>query len=263
MPFWRENIDINFAIKPTVIRLKEDSVIVDNERIVLTLESETYGVPIILEEKERGIVFFGRGDYLVNSKIKTYVGTYSKQYIDNFNGWGCIIGRFEKWSDICKSFTETSKLPRGFGTQEEFIKKADKELNKIIRRSESKSIGNTDWFFSANGEKGKATFHYQRGKIVFNGCNANLVSRNEEQVVLNEGDVKLVLRGKNVVLKSSKGKMVSSGENIAFDSNVVSGDKIVSENFIGRNKKKVEEIKARASSLFPMLLEDLGYQLEK
>jgi hypothetical protein len=31
----------------------------------------------------------------------------------------------------------------------------------------------------------------------------------------------------------------------------------------GRIKKKAEEIKARASCLSPMMLEDLGYQLEK
>jgi hypothetical protein len=91
MPFWKR-FDVDFAVKPFVLKLEEDSAVIKEEKVILSLKARTYGVPIMLDGEECGIVFLGEGDYLVNSRVKTYVGVYSKQYIDAFKDWGVIIG---------------------------------------------------------------------------------------------------------------------------------------------------------------------------
>lgn len=250
------------SVKPKILKLKEDSTIIKEERVILTLNAETYSVPITLRDDERGVLFFGNGDYLVNSRIRTNIGIYSKQYTDMFKGWGLIVGKAEMWTNARKHFTETEDFPEGFSRGDDFIKEAEKNLYRAISDHDNKGIEKADWFYRVDGDKGEASLHYKGGKIVFSGCNANLVSTSEDQLVLNEGDVNLVLHGDKTVLRSGKGKLVASGERVVSDIGVISGDKIVTRGFVGRRKDVVEKAKIKALSLLPKVLEEIGYKLE-
>jgi len=266
MPFGRIFLgEFGFEVKPTICRVDEDSVIIKDERVILSLKAETYGVPISLHEKDRGIVFFGKGDYLVNSRIKTYAGTYSKQYTDSFVDWGVIIGSVDNWSEAHKNFKEVEEVPRGFKNREEFIEKAKKELySTLIRGGSERSIERADWFFKVNGSKGRASLHYRGGAIVFKGCDTSLVARCDDQVVLREGDVNLVLNGDKIVLRSKEGRLVANGENVVSHAGVISAHKIVTKGLVGKHlpEELVERVKAEALSLIPKALEGIGYKLE-
>jgi hypothetical protein len=267
MQFRRKASKDLFEVGSTVCKNEEDSVIIEDEKVILSLKAGTYGVPIVVKKEERGIVFLGDGDYLINSRIKTYVGTYSKQYVDYFSGWGVIIGSADKWAKAYESFKETNELPNGFETQKDFAEKAEQELYRAIEGCDPGNIEKVECFFSVNGKKGEATLHYQGGRTVFKGCNTKLVSSSEEQVVLKEGDVKLVLHGDKIVLKSKEGKLVASGDKIVSDVGVISREKIVMREFVGKGlagkrEELLESVKAEALLLVPKALEELGYRLE-
>ncbi len=254
---------MEFEVKPIVYKIEEDSVIIENEKVILSLKAKTHGVPIILDSRERGIVFFGEGDYLINSRIRTYVGIYSKQYSDAFNGWGIIMGGINEWNNACRSFSKTEEIPEAFGKREDFVKRAEEELHRIIQQNEMRSTGSAYLLFHVKGEKDAASLHYRRGRIVFNGCNAKLFSSSEEHVMLKEDDADIVLQRGHTILKSREGKIVSSGDKIVSDMGVISGNKIVTKGFVGKQTELVENIKAEAMHLVPKVLERLGYRLEK
>jgi hypothetical protein len=217
-------------VRSVVLRLMEDSAIMREEKAILSLKAETYGAPIMLNEDERGIIFLGSGDYLVNSRIKTSVGTFSKQYVDSFKNWGLIVGNVEKWADVRKRFTETEDTPKGFIDRGDFISIAKENLHKMVRNQDVGGIGKADWFYKVEGEKGEATLHYMGRRIAFAGCHAALATTNEEEVTLVEGNVNLAVHGDKIAVVSREA-----------------------------NEK---EVKVGSLSLLPETLEKLGYNIE-
>ena len=261
MSFWRANKD--FEVKPIILKLDEDSTVIREEKVILSLKAETLGTPVTVNGEERGLVFFGEGDFLVNSRIRTYAGVYSKQYVDSFGHWGLIVGRAEKWSGVKRQFKDFNDVPRGFKTQSDFIKESEKKLHVLIDGHDTrKSIDNTDWFFKVKGEKDEATLSCKGGKVAFKGCHTKLAATSEEKVALNEGRVGLALNGDRIALTSVKGKLAAHGGRIASSIGAVSGDKIAIKGFAGKNRELANEARVKALSLLPKALEELGYRLE-
>lgn len=247
---------------PVILKLAEDSAIIEDAKTILSLKTDTYGVPIMLNRKERGMAFFGGGDYLINSQIKTNFGIFSKQYVDSFSDWGLIVGKEKNWSRARKHFSETEDVPKGFIYKGDFIKKARKEMQEIISHPDtSLRIENADWFYKVKGEKDVARLHYKEGRIVFRGCGAALVA-DEEKVVLKEGETALTLDGDKVTLHSDEGKLVTHEERIVSDNVVISDERAVAEGFIGKYKELVDKARFDSLALLPKALEKLGYKLE-
>ena len=63
-----------FKIKPVVLKLEEDTIIIKEDEVILSLRAGTYAVPIEIKNQEKGVVFYGEGDYLVSSRLKTEFG---------------------------------------------------------------------------------------------------------------------------------------------------------------------------------------------
>lgn len=200
--------------------------------MILSLKAETWGAPIVLDEDERGIIFLGSGDYLLNSKINTSVGAFSKQYVDSFGDWGLIVGQAERWADARRQFAETEDTPDGFVDRDDFFKKSDEVLHGMIRDQNIGSIEKADWFYRVDGEKDLATLHCRGNRIAFTGCLATLTTIDESGITLIEGTVNLVMHGDKIA--------------------VVSGAKETQE----------KEIAVGSLSLLPRTLEKLGYELE-
>lgn len=210
MMIWRD-----LEIKPVLLKLEQDAAIIE-EDVVFSMKAGAYGVLITLDKQERGMLIYGEGDYLVNCRIKTHLGVYSKQYVDKFRNFSILITKHEKWLGIRERFTEAKEPPKSFENRMEFIKKAENAFYSLIDKENLQSILKSDWFFKVKAEKAEATLYYKGGKMVFRGCEAKLVYRNERNLVLKDKDVKLVLRGSNVVLKSNLGNFVVKGEKIVI-----------------------------------------------
>lgn len=223
---------MEFGVRPLILRLSEDSAIIKEAKVILSLKAKTYGAPIVLDKNLRGMVFLGRGDYLVNSKINTSVGTFSKQYVDSFRDWGLIVGKAERWADASKQFTETEDTPAGFVDRDDFLRKAEKNLYKMIRDQDVRGLEKADWFYKVGGEKEEATLHLMGSRIAFKGCHAALATIDERKVALVEGMVNMAIRGDKIA--------------------VVSGEKETQE----------KEVMVGSLSLLPKTLEKLGYELE-
>jgi len=249
-------------IKPKILKLKEDTTLIREEHILLTLKNGTLATLILLRKEERGIIFYGAGDYLVDSKIKTHVGTYTKQYTDKFNGWGMIIYSSENWQKIQQYFEETNNFSKDFNDQKDFIEKAETQLAYLTTLDNEQNLQRADWFFKLKGTKNEATLYYKDGKIIFKGNNAKLILTDQETVILKEEKTKLVLKNDHIVLKSPCGKLVMSGEKIVFSLGIVAENKFVSKTLVGKDEETANKIRLEALSLLPRALEDLGYKRE-
>lgn len=226
-----------FGVRPAILRLAEDSAIIREEKTILSLKAETYGVPITLDKDDRGTIFLGSGDYLVNSRIKTSVGTFSKQYVDSFRNWGLIVGNVEKWADVRKRFTETDDAPKDFIDRDDFVRKAEKNLHMMVRNQDAGGIVKADWFYKVEGEKEEATLHYMGRRIAFAGCHAALATTDEEKVALVEGNVNLAVHGDKIAVVSS---WREANEKYGIS----------------------QEVKVGSLSLLTETLEKLGYNIE-
>jgi hypothetical protein len=219
-------------VRPIILRLSANSTIIKEPKVILSLKAKTYGAPIVLDRDERGIIFLGSGDYLVNSKISTSVGAFSKQYVDSFMDWGLIVGQAERWADARRQFIETEDTPDGFVDRDDFLKKAEEELHRMIRDQNIGSIEKADWFYKVKGLKDAATLHCMGNRIAFIGCHATLTTMDEGRITLIEGTVNLVMHGDKIA--------------------VVSGAKETQE----------KELAVGSLSLLPRTLEKLGYEPE-
>ncbi len=251
-----------FKIKPVVLKLEEDALIMKEDEVILSLRAGTYAVPIEIKNQKRGVVFYGEGDYLVNSRLKTEFGVYSKQYVDKIRGLGIIIGKREKWENIAGKFVKTQEFPKGFENQDDFIERAKEELHYLLKFGDEGEVKGADWFFKVKGEMDEATLYDKQGKFVFKGCKAKLARKNEEEVVLKERETNLVLRGNKIVLKSDLERLIVSNERAITRKTVIGFDKIITKSFIGIDEDMAKEMKLKALSALTEALEKIGYVRE-
>ena len=257
MMIWKD-----LEIEPVLLKLEQDAAIIEEDDVVFSMKAGTYGVLVTFDKQERGLLIYGEGDYLVNCRIKTHLGVYSKQYVDKFGNFGVLITKHEKWLGIREKFTEAKESPKSFENRMEFIKKAENALYSLIDKENLQSILKSDWFFKVKAEKAEATLYYKGGKMVFKGCEAKLVYKDERDLVLKDKDVKLVLRGNNIVLKSDLGNFVVKDEKIVSNFAVIGPEKIVTKSVVGKSKSLADQLRLEALSTLLEALEKIGYVRE-